>query len=1718
MKIYCLFLLLFLSSLVYAEEKKPPEIAAEKLLDQRENYFQTSTSYQITPNVNPITGDLIEEDIDLVVAGSEPLSVRRFYNHTAIYEPRTGGWRYNPETFFAANFEWPEQEIFAAVGEYNGSVASFKPSNGPYIYAFDFPKSFAHFNPSGQTHPLNTKIEYGKIGDTKDKYRFFWKGIITDGSGTQRHFASRMHTWLRNIHFTTGKKNYFSSGEKEYWVATPNVWTPYQIPIHEEHKPNGNIICYSYVRWKDDKLYPKPPLLNSITAYNADRTKTLGSISFYYNKDNHEEVHGLTAVGSDGRQLAIYHHGSSPILLTAAYAPGKPWVSYGYQGQWINQVVKPEGRLITTEYDSTGKVAAQYAPVGPKGEMHPIGRYTYHNQATEVYDAEDNKTLYRFNEHKQLLSLETYKDGQLYRINRLTWDPTTGNLLKKTLEDASGNALQITEYTYDKHHNPITEKIGDGKEWRTIHRTFSEDGLNLKLSESDREGKTTRYRYVPNTNLLSSELIYENDTPCKRTFHFYDDCAICIKTIHDDGHTEDPQNLQGVTYRKITQITPKQKLPCFGLPEVVEEKTIDPTGQEILLHKTVYTYTPFGKVHHEEHYDAKGTYRYSLHNDYDDKERLISQTDPLGHKTTLTYDINHNLTTVLGPKPDQHREIIYDKANRPIQIADWQTDGTVLITEKKYDKLGRVIEEIDPCKNSTRFEYDALGRLIATFYPDGAITRKEYDPLDHVIKEIDAKGYETQRTYNGFGQITSIHYPDGSQETFTYHPTGTLASHTDKNGALSLYTYDLFDHLLKTDTYSPSHKLLKTLTAIWTPLLKLSETEGDLTTHYTYDYAGRKIEERKAYRHTHYLYDELNRLSITQEGETQLIETHDVKDQLTEKRREHAGTLQFKEAYVYDENGNCIQVINSQGVAETVFNTSNQPLTFTDPLGFITQYHYSYTDPFTQTTTDPKGLQSFSIHDSCNREARTFKKNLQGDVIQHSENVYDKNSNLKEVHHTIYSGVIPLKTITHRWEYGPMGRIERFMETGIRETRYLYDDKGRLHTLIKPNGRALRHEYDDLGRLSRFYSRDFDYHYTYDQNDRVTSIYDKISKTTTTRVYDPLDNLLQEKLATDLSFQNAYDALGRRSTLTLPDASNIAYTYNGFYLHQVQRGSYTHTYSKRNLEGQITQARLSDTSEMSIQRDKLGRYAHYHSPYYTSIFSKEAYDGNGNLLAYKAQDLLGQIEYQFAYDDLDQLISEDKHSYQFDSLHNRLKKDDSTYTIDDFCQVNHDGNVAYAYDGCGNLISDGTHKYFYDSLGRLIAIEEGNQRVEYTYDPFHRRLSKTVYSKGSKIKRIRYLWDGDHEIGSINEKNDIQELRILGEGLGAEIGSAVLYELQGKSYLPIHDHRGCVVALVDLKTKKPLECYRYDAFGEELTKNRLSPWRFASKRVDEETNLVFFGRRYYLPTLGRFITQDPEGFGDGPNLYAYLHNCPLNDCDPYGLWGMGEMWDGTCDFLGGALDYGWSGLKGVGQCMGQMGEWMHADFQYEYFNDRSFFLDKSYRATEEWKDLGRAVKDDPFGVMMPGLMEAWRNPTSPAAWGKAAVDVGLIGFSAMKVGRAAVGIGRAGRVGEGLVTCGKTEISLAERMTSPTSTRIAGFTEHGMQRAIQRGVNEKAIFDALTNPLQVREIKIDHLGRPSQRFIGREAEVVINPSTNQIVSVNPTSTKKIEKLTNPKNK
>src|SRR5262249_17862311 len=75
----------------------------------------------------------------------------------------------------------------------------------------------------------------------------------------------------------------------------------------------------------------------------------------------------------------------------------------------------------------------------------------------------------------------------------------------------------------------------------------------------------------------------------------------------------------------------------------------------------------------------------------------------------------------------------------------------------------------------------------------------------------------------------------------------------------------------------------------------------------------------------------------------------------------------------------------------------------------------------------------------------------------------------------------------------------------------------------------------------------------------------------------------------------------------------------------------------------------------------------------------------------------------------------------------------------------------------------------------------------------------------------------------------------------------------------------------------------FDSCGN-MQSTSLCPWRSSSKRIDPETGWVFFGRRYYDPEVGKWITPDPLRFIDGPNVYCFVKNRPIKYLDPDGRW------------------------------------------------------------------------------------------------------------------------------------------------------------------------------------------------------------------------------------------
>ena len=65
---------------------------------------------------------------------------------------------------------------------------------------------------------------------------------------------------------------------------------------------------------------------------------------------------------------------------------------------------------------------------------------------------------------------------------------------------------------------------------------------------------------------------------------------------------------------------------------------------------------------------------------------------------------------------------------------------------------------------------------------------------------------------------------------------------------------------------------------------------------------------------------------------------------------------------------------------------------------------------------------------------------------------------------------------------------------------------------------------------------------------------------------------------------------------------------------------------------------------------------------------------------------------------------------------------------------------------------------------------------------------------------------------------------------------------------------------------------------------KANPFRFSTKYQDDETDLLYYGYRYYNASTGRWLTRDPIDEKGGINLYEFVGNEPLFEIDLLGKW------------------------------------------------------------------------------------------------------------------------------------------------------------------------------------------------------------------------------------------
>lgn len=229
----------------------------------------------------------------------------------------------------------------------------------------------------------------------------------------------------------------------------------------------------------------------------------------------------------------------------------------------------------------------------------------------------------------------------------------------------------------------------------------------------------------------------------------------------------------------------------------------------------------------------------------------------------------------------------------------------------------------------------------------------------------------------------------------------------------------------------------------------------------------------------------------------------------------------------------------------------------------------------------------------------------------------------------------------------------------------------------------------------------------------------------------------------------------------------------------------------------------------------------------------------------------------------------------------------------------------FTYDADGNLTSDGRWYYGWDAENRLVNLTNktsvGPQQViRFEYDARGRRIQKQVWGNsqgsGSPTNDVEFVYDGWNLVGELTTAHASVRTYLWGVDLSGSVRGAggvggllevVYYGSTTTNSFVAFDGNGNVAALVNAADGTAVAQYEYGPFGEVLRTTgpmaRANPLRFSSKYEDDETDLLYYGYRYYNASSGRWLNRDFIQDSQNCSPYCFVFNQPIAKQDVLGL-------------------------------------------------------------------------------------------------------------------------------------------------------------------------------------------------------------------------------------------
>jgi len=235
--------------------------------------------------------------------------------------------------------------------------------------------------------------------------------------------------------------------------------------------------------------------------------------------------------------------------------------------------------------------------------------------------------------------------------------------------------------------------------------------------------------------------------------------------------------------------------------------------------------------------------------------------------------------------------------------------------------------------------------------------------------------------------------------------------------------------------------------------------------------------------------------------------------------------------------------------------------------------------------------------------------------------------------------------------------------------------------------------------------------------------------------------------------------------------------------------------------------------------------------------------------------------------------------------------------VDTSCRRNANNSVEtynLTDDDNGNLVekrgqgaaASKTTTFSWDKQNQLNGLISGasqtstdNITASFSYDQFGRRVNKNITANGQS-SNVNYVYDGDQAVGE--QANGTTTSQLTGIAIDEHIAR---YSGQDQ-HIYLTDALGSIIA----QTKPDgtvQNKYGYTPYGQVAKDgdDKGNPHQYTG-RENDNTGLLFYRARYYMPSCGRFISEDPIGLRGGANFYAYVNGDPVNLVDPTGEFGL----------------------------------------------------------------------------------------------------------------------------------------------------------------------------------------------------------------------------------------